>query len=257
MTHSRSLTDSELRRYARHVVLPEIDCAGQVRLLGSRALVVGLGGLGSPAALYLAASGVGSLIICDDDAVDLSNLQRQVLYDTAHIGRKKTECAAERLNQFNPQLEVTTIDKRLAYTETREVMDNVDIVIDCSDNFATRFTLNALSIELHKPLVMGAAVGFTGQVMLVAPNLGYSPCLRCLYPEETEGDTPQLSCSENGIFAPLVGVVGALQASIAVNTLLGNANRLAGKLTLINLAEGMMRQVTATRDPNCPVCNPI
>lgn len=202
MTHSRALTANELNRYARHVVLPEIDCVGQTRLLDSHALIVGLGGLGSPAALYLAASGVGSLTICDNDVVDVSNLQRQVLYDTAHVGREKTECAAERLRQLNPQLEIATINQRLAYADAHDVIAKVDIVVDCSDNFATRFILNALSIALHKPLVMGAAVGFTGQVMLIAPNLGYSPCLRCLYPEETEGGTSQLSCLENGILHP-------------------------------------------------------
>lgn len=255
--HPRTLTDLELRRYARQVVLPEIDFAGQARLLDSRVLIVGLGGLGSPVALYLAASGIGSLALCDHDVVEESNLQRQVLYDHTHLGRKKTVCASERLRLLNPQLEITPLDKRLGHADARDAMVAADIVIDCSDNFATRYSLNALSVELKKPLVMGAAVGFTGQVMLIAPAVSHSPCLNCVYPEETAGDASQLSCVDNGIFAPLVGVVGTLQASIAINTLLGYADTQAGKLTVINLAAGSMRQITITQDPHCPTCNPI
>lgn len=250
------LTDDQLYRYARHLLLPEIDYSGQLRLLNSSALIIGLGGLGGPAALYLAASGVGHLICCDDDTVDNSNLQRQVHYDVDSVGRKKTTCTLERLRKINPQNTVSAIDHRMSSQELQEQIRSVDIVIDCSDNFPTRYTLNEICVREQKPLVIGSAVGFTGQVLLVNSKIESNACLACVFPEQESAEpVPSHSCAENGVFSPLVGVIGSLQAGIAINTLLGINNNQMQKLTIVNLADFTIRQVKIMREPACRVCN--
>lgn len=249
------LTDDHLDRYARHLLLPEIDYSGQLRLLNSSALIIGLGGLGGPAALYLAASGIGHLICCDDDTVDTSNLQRQVLYDIDSVGRKKTTCAMERLRKVNPHNIVSAIDHRMSREELQDKVRSVDIVIDCSDNFPTRYALNEVCIREQKPLVIGTALRFTGQVLLVNPRVEAHACLACLFPEPESPEFTPHSCTENGVFSPLVGVIGSLQASLAINTLLGINDRQVQKLTLVDLADFTIRQVNITRDPQCRVCN--
>lgn len=246
------MDDTQLTRYSRHIFLPEVDFTGQQRLLKSRALIVGLGGLGSPASMYLAASGVGNLILCDDDRVDLGNLQRQIVHGTADLGRLKVESARDTLLTLNPTLNVSIIERRLTPTELCAQLREVDVVLDCSDNFATRFALNKAALAAGTPLVVGAAIRFRGQVMAIDPRKEDSPCYRCLYPDDGfEVGT----CSQSGVFAPLVGVVGSLQAVEATKIILGIGTPLVGQLLIYDALQGTLRKVTLERDPACPACS--
>lgn len=246
------MDDSQLTRYSRHIFLPEIDFAGQERLLSSHALVVGLGGLGSPASMYLAAAGVGQLSLCDDDHVDLGNLQRQIVHGTDDIGRLKVESARDTLLTINPTLNITTIDRRLNFSELCAQVSEADVVLDCSDNFATRFALNDAALVTGTPLVVGAAIRFRGQVLTIDSRRPTSPCYRCLYPEEgfNEG-----TCSQNGVFAPIVGVVGSLQAAEAAKIILGMGTALVGQLLIYDALQGSLRTVALERDPGCTACS--
>jgi len=245
------MDDALLTRYSRHIFLPEVDFTGQERLLDSRVLVIGLGGLGSPASMYLAASGVGHLILCDDDRVDLGNLQRQIAHRTADVGRPKVESARDTLLAMNPTVDVTTLERRLNHTELCAQLREVDVVLDCSDNFATRFAINDAALATGTPLVVGAAIRFHGQVLSVDPRQDTSPCYRCLYPEEGR---QAATCSQNGVFAPLVGVVGSLQAAEAAKLILGIGNPLLGQLLIYDALQGHVKKITVERDPACPGC---
>ena len=245
------LNDQALLRYSRHILLPEIDIEGQQRLGRARALIVGAGGLGSPVALYLASAGVGQISIADDDVVELSNLQRQIVHDSASLGRWKAESAAERMRGINPGVAVTALTRRLELDELEQLAASHDLVLDCCDNFATRHAVNRACVAAGTPLVSGAAVRFSGQLAVFDPRDSASPCYHCLFPDEGEaGDGP---CATFGVLSPLVGVIGSLQAVEAVKLLAGIAPRL-GWLTLYDGLAGEFRQIKVPRDPACAVC---
>lgn len=245
------MDDQQLLRYSRQILLPQIDIEGQQRLLNSRVLVVGVGGLGSPVALYLAAAGVGQLLLADPDQVDLSNLQRQVIHHAADIGRDKVASAAERVAAINPHVECLQLPSALAGAALQQAVGEVDLVLDCSDNFATRHAVNAACVQLGKPLVSGAAIRLEGQLSVFDPRREDSPCYQCLY---GEGDEQALSCSEAGVVGPLVGLVGSLQALEALKLLAGFGEPLVGRLLLIDALDSRFRELRVRRDPACNCC---
>ena len=245
------MEDRELLRYSRQIMLPEIDIEGQMRLGDATVLVLGLGGLGSPVALYLAAAGVGRLILNDHDTVDLSNLQRQIVHANASVGVAKVQSAAGTLAALNPLVEIETIGHQLTAGALDELLARVDVVVDASDNFATRHRLNAACWRNGKPLVSGAAIRWEGQVALFDPNEPQSPCYRCLYPE---GDDQALNCAENGVIAPLVGVVGTMQAMETVKLITGVGEPLTGQVLYYDAKRAEWRRFRLPKRPECPVC---
>ncbi len=244
------MTDEELLRYSRHILLPEFDMAGQERLRQSRVLVIGLGGLGSAAALYLAAAGIGRLTLVDFDRVDLSNLQRQVVHRTADSGRPKVESARDTLLALNPLIEVIPIAQRLDDTALREQVQQVDVVVDASDNLPTRLATNAACVQAGVPLVTGAAIRLEGQVLVWQPY-GTGACYRCLY---REVDIQPEICTQTGVLAPVVGVIGSLQAIETIKVLTGVGKTLAGRLLLLDAARMEWRTMKVQRNLACPVC---
>ncbi len=245
------MNDDQLSRYSRHLLLSEIDTAGQETLLRSRALVVGLGGLGSPISMYLAASGVGTLVICDHDHVELSNLQRQLLHTTPDIGRPKTESARATLAALNPEIKLIALPRKLEAAELVNEARQADVVLDASDNFATRYALNAACIAARKPLVSGSALRTQGQVTVFRADKSPSPCYHCLYPDQ--GDN-QENCAQSGVFAPLVGIIGSIQAAEALKILLGLNDSLWGRLLRVDARDMEFRSTRFKADPHCPVC---
>lgn len=246
------MEDEDLLRYSRQIMLPGLDLEGQERLLGSRALIVGMGGLGSPAALYLAAAGLGTLVLADFDRVELTNLQRQIIHATGDLGRAKTDSARERLAALNPGVRVDTVDARLGPENLRTLVRGVDIVLDGSDNFATRFAVNAACVAERRPLVSAAVIGMDGQLAVFRPDLGDSPCYRCVYADT--GEEAQ-SCSETGVLGPLTGVLGSLQAVETVKVLTGLGEPLNGRLLVVDALTQTWRRLNLRRDPACPVCS--
>ena len=244
------MNDEQLLRYSRQIALPVIGIEGQERLLQSHVLIIGVGGLGSPTAMYLAAAGVGRLTLVDFDKVDLTNLQRQIIHDTAGIGRNKTDSARERLHALNPDCHVTTLCRQLQGQELADHVAAADVVIDCSDNFATRFAVNDACVSRGTPLVSGAAIRMEGQVAVFSGLRG-TPCYRCLYPEETQLDD---TCSANGVLAPLVGIIGSIQATEAIKLLTGAGTTLSGQLLLCDALHMEWRSLAVRADPECPVC---
>jgi molybdopterin/thiamine biosynthesis adenylyltransferase len=244
------MDDAQLLRYSRQIMLPEFGIEGQRRLQTACALVIGLGGLGSPVAMYLAAAGVGTLILVDDDRVDLSNLQRQVLHTTPNLGLQKSVSARLGLQALNPSTELILHDTRLQGDALRDAVRSADVVLDCSDNFATRFALNRACQEQQTPLVSGAAIRWDGQVTVFTGQAG-GPCYRCLYAEEGE---EELRCSDNGVIAPLVGIIGAVQALEAIKLLCSVGQPLAGRLLMLDALQMHWREVRLPPDPACPVC---
>jgi adenylyltransferase/sulfurtransferase len=232
-------------------MLPQLDITGQQRLCDAHALIIGLGGLGSPAAMYLAAAGVGTLTLVDDDRVDLSNLQRQVAHTNDRIGEYKTTSARQALLALNPHIEVQTETSRLQGQALERAVATADVVLDCSDNFATRFALNAACHAAGVPLVSAAAIRWEAQIS-VFPGTGGGPCYRCLYPETGSEDT---RCSENGVIAPLVGIVGAMQALEAIKLISGVGEPLVGRLLLLDALHMQWREMRLPADPACPVCS--
>jgi adenylyltransferase/sulfurtransferase len=246
-------TEEQVHRYARHIILPEVGGEGQRRLLDARVLVVGAGGLGSPAALYLAAAGVGTIGLLDFDEVDITNLQRQVLHGTKDLGRRKTESGAERLADLNPGINVIPIDERLDSTNALRVLEGFDVVCDGSDNFPTRYLLNDACHLLKTPLVSGAIFQFEGQVTTFDPRIDSSPCYRCLFPTPPPpGSVP--NCAQAGVFGVLAGTIGTIQATEAVKLVCGIGNPLVGRLLLYDSLELRFSQVRVARDENCPLC---
>ncbi|WP_416465927.1 molybdopterin-synthase adenylyltransferase MoeB [Pseudomonas sp. LFS044] len=245
------LTDQELLRYSRQILLAQVDIDGQLRLKHSKALIVGLGGLGSPVALYLAAAGVGELHLADFDTVDLTNLQRQVIHDSSSVGMSKVDSALQRLEAINP--EVTLVAHRQALDEDSlaAAVAAVDLVLDCSDNFGTREAVNAACFAHDKPLVSGAAIRLEGQLSVFDPRRDTSPCYHCLY---GHGSESELTCSEAGVIGPLVGLVGSLQALEALKLLAGFGEPLVGRLLLIDALGTRLRELRVKRDPACAVC---
>jgi adenylyltransferase/sulfurtransferase len=244
------MDDNALLRYSRQIMLPELGIEGQQRLCRARVLIIGLGGLGSPAAMYLAAAGIGTLEMADDDQVDLSNLQRQVLHTTDRIGLDKTASAQTGLNAINPETRLVPHNARLQDQALLNAVEAADLVLDCSDNFATRFALNQACHDLRTPLVSGAAIRWDGQIT-VFDNRPGSPCYRCLYTEDGE---EELRCSENGVVAPLVGIIGAMQALEAIKLLSGVGEPLGGRLLMLDALRLQWRELRLRPDPACPVC---
>lgn len=246
------MNDPQLLRYSRHILLPEIGIEGQEKLLSSHALIVGAGGLGSPAAMYLAASGVGTLTICDGDTVDLTNLQRQLLHRTSSIGLPKVISAQNTLSDINPDVNVIPLPRRGDEQLLLELVAQADVILDCSDNFPTRYALNRNCLQSVKPLVSGAATRFDGQVCVFDFRDRLSPCYNCLYPEQY--DTEETRCAVMGVFAPLVGVIGGLQAAEALKILLGSGTPLSGRLLIMDLLGMVLRTARLDKDASCPVC---
>lgn len=245
------LTDDQLLRYSRQILLPQIDVDGQLRIAQGRVLIVGLGGLGSPVALYLAAAGVGELHLADFDSVDLTNLQRQVVHDSASLGQAKVDSAAARIAALNPDVRVQLHRQQLDADSLVAVLANVDLVLDCTDNFAIREAINAACVVARKPLISGAAIRLQGQLSVFDLRRADSPCYHCLY---GDGDSAELTCSEAGVIGPLVGVVGSLQALEALKLLAGFGELLVGRLLLIDALGSRFREVRVRRDPDCAVC---
>ncbi len=245
------MDDNQLLRYSRQIMLPQVDVAGQETLLDSRALIIGAGGLGSPAAMYLAAAGVGHIAIADPDTVEISNLQRQLLHGGDDLGRAKAASAQDTLNAINPDVQVTSLEARLSGEALAVQVQQADIVLDCSDNFDTRFEVNAACVRHRTPLVSGAAVRMEGQLSVFLPGTGDSPCYACLY---RQGENEDLTCSENGVLSPVVGVIGSLQALEAIKVLLSLGDNLCGRLVLFDGLSHEWRTLGLKRDPDCPVC---
>jgi len=241
----------DLRRYSRHLLIPEVGLAGQERLGGARVLVIGAGGLGSPVLAYLAAAGIGRIILVDDDTVDVTNLQRQILYDTADVGASKAHRAAERLRALNPQIAIDALATRFDAGNARELVRLADVVVDGSDTFSTRYLVNDACVLEGKPDVHGSIFRFDGQVSVFGAPGG--PCYRCLYPESPpEHLVP--TCSEGGVLGVLAGMVGTFQANEAIKLILGIGTPLIGRLLLIDALDARVREVRIARDPACPLC---
>jgi molybdopterin/thiamine biosynthesis adenylyltransferase len=246
------LNEAQRLRYSRQIRLPKIGEEGQARLLASRILVVGVGGLGSPAAMYLAAAGVGHLVLSDFDRVEASNLQRQIVHRHADVGELKAQSARANLLDLNPDIQVTAIDWELDGDALDAEIALSDVVLDCSDNFPTRFSVNSACVGSGTPLVSAAAIRFEGQVTTFLPWVPESPCYRCLYGDDSR-DAAE-SCAAEGILPPLVGILGSVQATEAIKILLGLGVTLCGRLLLLDAATMEWRAVRLRRDPRCPVC---
>lgn len=247
-----SLTDAQLLRYSHHVLLPQVGIEGQQRIAAARVLVVGAGGLGCPVALYLGASGVGHLVIADGDVVDLTNLQRQIGHADIRIGQNKAGSLALSVRAINPEIDVVAIASRLEGDALQQVVTGVDIVVDASDNFATRQAINRACFIAGKTLVSGSALGFSGQLAVFDPKLSHSPCYHCLFPESS--DEVPLNCAEAGVFSPLVGVIGAAQALEALKCMAQVGESLVGKLLLWDGLTTEVRVLKVPRDKACAVC---
>ena len=246
------MNDQNLLRYARHILLNELGIEGQDALLNARVLIIGAGGLGAPAALYLAAAGVGHLVLADDDVVELSNLQRQIIHNTARLDQPKAESARQALHELNPEVQVEAIVRRLEGSELEQAVAQADIVLDCCDNFATRHAVNRACVLHRKPLVSGAAIRFAGQVSVYDMRNDESPCYHCLFPESDEAD--EVSCATTGVLGPLVGIIGSTQAAEAIKLIAGIGQTLTGRLLCLDALTMNWSSIRLKRDPGCPVC---
>ena len=246
------MNDEQPPRYSRHILLPQFGIEGQERLLAAQALIVGAGGLGSPAAMYLTAAGMGTIVLCDDDSVDLTNLQRQILHHTASVGRPKVESGRDTLARLNPEVKVIALAQRLEGAALAEQVAAADVVLDCSDNFATRHAINRACVMHRKPLVSGAAIRFDGQVSVYDLRRPDSPCYNCLFPEGR--DAEEVRCATMGVFAPLVGIIGATQAAEALKLIIGCGESLSGRLLLLDGLAMEWRAIQLGKDSGCAVC---
>jgi molybdopterin/thiamine biosynthesis adenylyltransferase len=249
------MNDDQLLRYSRHVLLDDIGIEGQQRLLASHALIIGAGGLGSPVALYLATAGVGRLTIIDHDTVDLTNLQRQIAHNLSRVGQPKADSARQSIAAINPDVQVRSLRQRADAARLEGWVAEADIVLDCSDNFATRHAVNGACVRARKPLVSGAAIGFDGQIS-VYDSRGEAdratPCYACLFPPDQAFE--ETACSTMGVFAPLVGIIGTMQAAEALKLLAGVGQSLAGRLLMLDARSMRWDEVRLARQPDCPVC---
>ena len=252
MADESILDDARLTRYARHILLDELGIEGQERLLAARVLIVGAGGLGSPAALYLAAAGVGHLVLVDDDVVELSNLQRQILHAMAGLGRPKAESGRDALLALNPDIQIQALVERLDETRLHALVQDADVVLDCSDNFATRHAINRACVAARKPLVSGAAIKFSGQISVYDLRDADAPCYHCLFPEAD--DVEELRCATTGVLGPLVGMVGSVQAAEAIKLIVGMGEPLVGRLLSVDALRMQWHTIRFRRDPGCPAC---
>lgn len=249
---SASLDDDALLRYSRHILLPQIGIEGQERIASARALIIGAGGLGSPVALYLASAGIGTLVLADGDTVDLTNLQRQILHRTQGIGQPKVMSGAGTLAEINPLCHVIPLQERLVDERLEAEVAAADIILDCCDNFATRHAVNRACVAQRKPLVSGAAVRFDGQISVFDSRQTHAPCYHCLFPEAE--DVEEIRCATMGVFAPLVGIIGSMQAAEALKLVMGCGASLAGRLLLLDGLAMEWRSITVPHDPACLVC---
>lgn len=247
------MNDQELLRYSRQIMLSDFDIAAQEKLLAAKVLIVGLGGLGSPVALYLAAAGVGELWLADHDTVDVSNLQRQIAHGENDIGRPKVTSAMDAIREINSNTRINAINEKLTGAFLEDAVRAVDLIVDCSDNFSTRFALNAACWKNKKPLVSGAAIRSEGQLMVIDPRVPNSPCYRCLYDDAVQDE--QLSCAQNGVLAPIVGIIGTMQALEAIKLIAQYGTAATGKLLAFDGQTLEWRTLKLKKDANCPVCN--
>lgn len=248
------MNDQQLLRYSRHILLDDIDIAGQEKFLAAHALIIGAGGLGSPAALYLASAGIGKITIVDDDVVDLTNLQRQIAHTTDRVGQLKIQSAKTAIGQINPDVNVVALKARVDVAQLAHLLRDVDVVLDCSDNFATRHAINQACLTAKVPLVSGAAIGFEGQVSVFVPHLG-TPCYACLFSPEREFEETQ--CATMGVFAPLVGIIGAVQAAEALKLVGDIGTSLAGQLLILDARTMQWTSMRFDYDTSCPVCGKV
>jgi molybdopterin-synthase adenylyltransferase len=247
------MNDDQLLRYSRHILLPEIDVDGQAALLAARVLIIGAGGLGSPAAMYLASAGVGEIVLCDGDTVDLTNLQRQILHSEHSVGQPKVESGRTTLARLNHETRVDAVHRRLEGGELAAQVARASVVLDCSDNFATRHEVNRACVEHRIPLVSGAAIQFSGQVSVFDLRQADKPCYHCLFPQGE--DVEEMRCAVMGVLAPLTGLVGSIQAIEAIKLIAGCGQALIGRLLIIDALGMEMRTMRYGRDPACPVCS--
>jgi molybdopterin-synthase adenylyltransferase len=251
---SIKMKDDQLLRYSRQIMLPQVDIVGQQAFLDSHVVIVGVGGLGSPAAMYLAAAGVGSLTLVDDDVVELSNLQRQLAHAEADIGKSKAESAAVTLREINSEVKVHVVNRRVGAAELIQLISCASVVLDATDNFDTRFAINRACLSAGIPLVSGAAIRLEGQVAVFDSRVGTSPCYECLYKAGEGGD---LTCADNGVLAPVVGIVGSMQALEALKLIGGFGEPLVGRLLLLDASNMQWREMKLPRDPDCAACGTI
>jgi len=245
------MNDHELLRYSKQIMLPQIDIEGQQKINDSKMLIIGMGGLGSPTALYLAATGVGHIVIADFDQVELSNLQRQIIHNTSDIGDDKVNSAKAKLLELNPNITVTVANEIMHSDNLASLIKDVDIVLDGTDNFESRFEINKACVECHKPLISAAVIRFEGQISVFKGYEVDQPCYQCLYSEQGDG---RESCVENGVLAPVAGLVGTIQALQAIKVLLGLGEQLCGELLLIDGLDLSFRKVKIVKDSECPIC---
>ena len=248
------MDDNQLLRYSRHILLDELGVEGQQRLLAAHALVIGAGGLGSPVALYLGTAGVGTITIVDHDTVDLTNLQRQIAHDMSRIGTPKAQSAARSIAEINPEIRVVALQERADATRLDELVAAADVVLDCTDNFRTRHAVNAACVAHRKPLVSGAAVSFDAQISVYDTRDDDGPCYACIFPPDAAFE--EARCATMGVFAPLVGIVGAMQAAEALKLLTGVGSSLAGRLQMLDARAMEWSEIRLARQPHCPVCAP-
>jgi adenylyltransferase/sulfurtransferase len=249
---SNDLTDSQLLRYSRQIMLPELDIAGQQALLDATVVIIGLGGLGAPAALYLAAAGIGQLILVDDDAVELSNLQRQIIHHTQDIGSTKVQSAAGRLAELNPDVVTRPVHGRLDEAQMQSLFTDATVIVDATDNFSSRYLINRVAWRTATPLVSAAAIRWEGQISVFDPGVADSPCYQCLYPS---GDDQALNCAESGVVAPLVGIIGTCQALETIKLISGAGESLVGQLLFFDSLRMDWRKLRLPKDPNCATCS--
>jgi adenylyltransferase/sulfurtransferase len=245
------VNDEQLLRYSRQIMLPDVDIDGQEKLLVARVLIIGLGGLGSPVAMYLAAAGVGHLTLVDFDSVELTNLQRQIAHTNARIGDNKATSAARSVRELNPDIDIHCIETLLDADGLAAQVKRAAVVVDCTDNFHTRFAINAACVAAKVPLVSGAAIRLEGQIAVFDSRDVNSPCYRCLYEE----DSDDLTCAANGVLAPLVGIIGSMQALEAIKLICSFGTNLAGRLLLLDARHSQWRELKLPKDHNCPVCS--
>lgn len=246
------MNDEQLLRYSRHILLDEVGIDVQQAWLDARALIIGAGGLGSPVAMYLAASGVGRITLCDPDSVDLTNLQRQIIHRGESVGRPKVDSARDTLAQINPESRIVGLQERVSGARLEQLVADADVVLDCCDNFATRHAVNRACVKHRRPLVSGAGIRFDGQVSVFDMRSDDSPCYQCLFPENAEME--EMRCAVMGVFAPLVGIIGSIQAAEALKVLGRVGSSLAGRLLILDALAMQWRQVRIPRDPGCLIC---
>jgi molybdopterin/thiamine biosynthesis adenylyltransferase len=246
------MNDQQLLRYSRHILLDAIGIEGQQKILDAHVLIIGAGGLGSPAALYLASAGVGSISIADHDVVDLTNLQRQIMHSQERVGMAKVASAKIAIGQINPEVKVHTLEMRLSENELLALLKDVDVVLDCSDNFPTRHAINRACVAAKVPLVSGAAISFDGQVAIFDPRQEQAPCYACLFPEEAQFD--EVACSTMGVFAPLVGIIGCTQAAEALKLIMGIGESLQQRLLLLDGLYMQWTEIKTSANATCKVC---